>query len=170
MTLDLFSNRLQGKQENTIPQEYQLLQSPNLARLGQKCIKLEALIKSGASRKRRGDVAEAFAEYQALLRGFEVHRNISSVGLVDMVFVIDDVPYLIDAKLAKWEDNGDGTYRWKAKNCQYVKQPIWPLVVVPENTGWFCAWPNAPRVPSRGGNVDTIKLYCPPGLERCWDG
>ena len=100
-------------------------------------------------------------------RGAEVFPNASCVGAADLVLKINGTLYEFDVKTARMDYNvTSGKPRWVAKNLFQIKPPQWPIIVIPEDTGYLVRWSNLYGTTSQG-NESTPK--CPKGLEIFWN-
>lgn len=120
------------------------------------------------STNRAGDIAEVYATAALMAKGATVFRNSGCDGKTDLCFQYKGSIYEIDVKLAYYTVSGNGDWYWASRQASKVKLPVYPLIVVPATganlSGWYCRWKE-----KKGGNKNTKRYHCPPGLENFWD-
>lgn len=109
------------------------------------------------SSSRLGDWAEIITVVKATEKGFDVFRNVSSVGKADLVIKNDKHTINIDVKIGERVRDRSLWY-WKQQSDK-IADGCYGVAVMPLATGIEIRW-----FRSRKG-----KLICPPGYESIWD-
>ena len=81
----------------------------------------------------------------------------------DIVLKIDGNLVEIDVKMARYQNNNNGSYTWRSTAAFTVKLPVYPVIVIPDGDimDWKIRWKNVT-------SSSDSPPHCPPGLEDFW--
>jgi hypothetical protein len=120
------------------------------------------------SKNKAGDIGELYASVALMAKGASVFKNTGCDGKTDLCFKYKGQVYEIDVKLASCTITKTGARCWRSSDAQFVKYPVYPLIVVPATgvdlSGWYCRW----YLKAGQARAKNKKYQCPPGLETFW--